>query len=362
MKSYKYLLFALGALLMGCEELEMSRTYPEQEIVAPRLGEIPDISITANNMDQEMDFTWSKADFGVPTQVDYALEASLTTTPSLELITGLTTNSIVLSYELLNQVLFNGLEMESDKATPVYFFVSAKIGSREKIYSAPVPAQITTTKASKAYPMVYVIGSFNAWQDYPQTQQLFDFDGTDTNYSGLIGFGGKASEGFKIRGTQSGWSDESNWGLDSEADAPATEAKSIALISKGSSSNISIYSHDFYSFTFDKSGPALSVNFRFDCLGVIGSATPNGWDADTDLQFDPKSQRFWADIALTDGEIKFRADDSWDLNWGLRAGDNFLSSGGDNIAVSAGEYRLWLDLNNPKEIRYELSAEDYGKE
>lgn len=82
-------------------------------------------------------------------------------------------------------------------------------------------------------------------------------------------------------------------------------------------------------------------------IGIIGSASPNGWDSDVDMTYVPynaetKELGYWEakDITLASGEIKFRANDDWAINWG---GDtNALTQGGDNISVEAGTYDIKL--------------------
>ena len=82
-------------------------------------------------------------------------------------------------------------------------------------------------------------------------------------------------------------------------------------------------------------------------IGIIGSASPNGWDSDVDMTYVPynaetKELGYWEakDITLASGEIKFRANDDWAINWG---GDvNALTQGGGNISVDAGTYDIKL--------------------
>ena len=82
-------------------------------------------------------------------------------------------------------------------------------------------------------------------------------------------------------------------------------------------------------------------------IGIIGSASPNGWDSDVDMTYVPynaetKELGYWEikDVPFTSGEIKFRANDDWAINWG---GDtNALTQGGDNISVEAGKYDIKL--------------------
>jgi len=81
-------------------------------------------------------------------------------------------------------------------------------------------------------------------------------------------------------------------------------------------------------------------------LGIIGDATPGGWDSDTDLM-DNGDGTYSTVLGLTDGGVKFRINDSWDVNWG---GTDFPSGTGvsnspDNIPVTAGIYLITFDFN-----------------
>ena len=99
-----------------------------------------------------------------------------------------------------------------------------------------------------------------------------------------------------------------------------------------------------YVVTFNTS--TFEYNFAplviYATVGIIGNATPGGWDADTDMNQDPTDPSIWkARLILTDGEAKFRADNDWAVNWG--AGDfptGIATDGGANIPVPAGEYKI----------------------
>lgn len=78
----------------------------------------------------------------------------------------------------------------------------------------------------------------------------------------------------------------------------------------------------------------------YETVGIIGDATPGGWDEDTDMVQSADDPNMWSlVITLTDGEAKFRAEDDWVINWGAT---DFPSGvgvmGGDNIPVKAGDY------------------------
>lgn len=97
----------------------------------------------------------------------------------------------------------------------------------------------------------------------------------------------------------------------------------------------------FYKITFNDKSRAYTIDFvKFPTIGIIGSATPGGWDTDTNLN-DNGDGTFSLLISLTDGEAKFRANNSWDTNWG---GSDFPSGiatqNGPNIPVTAGLYKV----------------------
>ena len=103
----------------------------------------------------------------------------------------------------------------------------------------------------------------------------------------------------------------------------------------------------------------LEKKLAFDVLGIVGDAV-GGWSDDIEMNFDTKKQRFYADVELTAGSIKFRADGKWDTSFGSKT-EGLLNSSG-NIKVTAGKYRIYVNLNNSANQTYELNADDYGKE
>jgi len=80
-------------------------------------------------------------------------------------------------------------------------------------------------------------------------------------------------------------------------------------------------------------------------IGVIGDASPGGWDDDTDMTYNA-NENCWEikGIKLNDGNIKFRANDGWDINWGYNAKKSIssldMSGNSSNIPVEAGTYDI----------------------
>lgn len=101
---------------------------------------------------------------------------------------------------------------------------------------------------------------------------------------------------------------------------------------------------------------ALTYTAVATVWGVIGSATAGEWNTDTELSYDPASSTWIGGVHLTAAEFKFRANNSWDYNYGTftkGATDGKLNAGGENIAVTVeADYAMTLDLSNPNAYTY----------
>ena len=103
----------------------------------------------------------------------------------------------------------------------------------------------------------------------------------------------------------------------------------------------------YYDITLDFNNNAYTIESS-NVWGVVGSGY-NDWGgggpdfALTQVQPDV----YYGDIAtLIDGEIKFRPNNDWATDFGDTDADGTLDAGGENIAVTAGLYRVKLDVAN----------------
>lgn len=80
--------------------------------------------------------------------------------------------------------------------------------------------------------------------------------------------------------------------------------------------------------------------------GIIGSATQFGWDNSTAMIYNPTTGKYAISVYLNSGEFKFRLDNSWTTNYGDDGNNLSLEPGGANIAVTAGNYTIVLDVEN----------------
>ena len=335
-----------------------------EDVVAPVLEALDGpISITPTNMGLEkVTFSWTPADYGVATEVNYSIEAEAAGT-KVVIVSGINDTTTVSShinatvtYDALNQILFNDLMLESGLEEEVAFSVSAKVGNSAKVYSNVIKVLCTVTAAEKVYPKVWVIGDYCGWS-HDQSQFLFDFAGDDKVYQGVVDFGEKAANGWKVTGVGK-WDDTCNWGGD-ESIAYEPEAEKTQLINGGGSKDLKHYSKRFYHFSFDKGTLLLTKTIGFDQIGVIGDF--NSWSTDVVMSFNATKQKFYADIEVAqDGGFKFRLDADWAVSYGSKT-PGILDSG-DNIPVTAGNYRVYLNMNNFGEMTYELNEKMFGKD
>lgn len=172
-------------------------------------------------------------------------------------------------------------------------------------------------------PVLYMAGDANGWD---QIDVLNGDDGV--HFTGYMYLN---QNGFKFC-TQPNW-DGTNYGAD--------------FNTTGDAANITMTEPaGYYKVDVDLSAKTYTL-IPITTIGIIGSASPNGWDSDVDMTYVPynaetKELGYWEakDITLASGEIKFRANDDWAINWG---GDiNALTQGGDNISVEAGTYDIKL--------------------
>ena len=121
--------------------------------------------------------------------------------------------------------------------------------------------------------------------------------------------------------------------------------------------NIAIAADGFYLVTFNQKELKVKIE-TYKVYGIVGSATANGWGGpDTKFRPDFGNEGVWYinNISLSAGEVKFRLNDDWGVNYGDDGANGSLEAGGANIAVgAAGVYNVKLDFRNPNAPTYTL--------
>lgn len=178
-----------------------------------------------------------------------------------------------------------------------------------------------TIKELNFAPYIYEIGNNTGWGDVCPLAGL-NYDG---QYKGFAYLDGE----LKYKPHENDWNDD--W------EKASGDAYAGTLTTEGSSDNIDAVAPGFYMMDVD----LVDLTYKhtlIETMGVIGSATPGLWDADTDMTYDNSDGSWNLTIELTDGEIKIRANDGWDINWGGSIEEPTFNAG--NMAVTAGNYSI----------------------
>lgn len=171
-------------------------------------------------------------------------------------------------------------------------------------------------------PILYMAGDANGWN---QIDYLASEDG-----SSFTGFMYLNQNGFKFC-SEPNW-DGTNYGA--------------TFFSKEGDNIIMTEEAGYYKVDVDLSAKTYTLT-PINYIGIVGSASPNGWDTDEKMTYVPyntetKEPGYWEvkDITLTSGVIKFRADGDWAINWG--GTPDVLTQGGADMNVEEGTYDIKL--------------------
>ena len=361
MKKLFYTIIAFaGILAASCSTDEDKLVFDPSSSVAPTLGTLAGTTLSSDGADLTFEFTQPK--YNVDAGVLYALYASdsqdFGKQEKLSATIGGTT--VTVKQSALNSVILN-LGGEPGAEFTVYLRLDSWLATNK---NTPVESSLARSGVLSAtfvpysqlildkdiYDHVWVMGDYSGWS-HDKAQFLYNYSKDGNIFTGVVDFDDKAANGIKFTGAASWDEATGNWGTANPDDA--SEAASVTLLN-GSNDNIMCYGKRFYKFTLDKKALVLTKEWGADKIGVVG--TINNWAApDVEMAFNKDYLRFWVDLEVTgDQEIKFRADEDWVYNWGADA-----KSGGDNIKVGTGKYRVYLDLNKGT---VELNEKMFGKD
>ncbi|WP_319230464.1 RagB/SusD family nutrient uptake outer membrane protein [Draconibacterium orientale] len=196
--------------------------------------------------------------------------------------------------------------------------------------------KLKSANATADYPVIYVPGGYQVAAGYSESDWSPDVAPTlasvnsDDNYEGYVYFA-EAGE-FKFTAGPN-W--DLNWGDDGGDGSLEPNGQNLSVDEAG-----------YYKINVNTVDGTYSI-MKTD-WGIIGSATAGGWDSDQNMEFDADSKTWVAEIDLAAGEIKFRANDGWDLNYGDDGADGILEGGAANIAIAeGGSYKITMKLGTP---------------
>ena len=289
-------------------------------------------------------FTWKSANYGGDVQVNYVVEMDVKgngfKTPKVIGSALPSETQVSVSVESMNGAAL-ALKATPFAAGEFEVRVKASAGATDMLSNV---IGIVVTPYTTENPKLWVPGGYQAASGYgadwtpAAAPQLSASGYGKVDFEGYVYFAG-ASE-YKFTSFPE-WKGEFAAGA-----TPGT----LAL----TGSNLQMTAAGYYKIEVDTE--KLTYKTTATSWGIIGDGTPGGWGASTAMTYN-KTTKVWTVTAdLTQKEMKFRANDAWDINLGDTGANGTLEYGGDNIKVpSAGNYTITLDLSSPRNYKYTLT-------
>jgi hypothetical protein len=223
--------------------------------------------------------------------------------------------------------------LPADKEASLDLRVTATVSDKvPALVSAITTIKVTPFEKYIPFTFLQVPGNYQGWNPADSTTEIFSVKANKV-YEGYVYFSDPATQ-YKYTDGR-GW--DVNYG-DTGADGTLDKNGDNITVTTGAgmyklNANLTTLTHTL-----------LLTNW-----GLIGSATADGWNSDQNMTYNPATGALEITANLVAGEIKFRANDDWAINFGDDGNDKVLEYGGANIAVAAaGNYTVRLFLNRPK--------------
>jgi starch-binding outer membrane protein SusE/F len=285
--------------------------------------------------------SWEAADFTTPTAVAYTIEMAETGNDFVDIIVAGSTNvkNITWSVADLNGAAVGaGLIPFSEGSVDVR--IKASAGGQDQ-YSNVI--NLLITPYSTDLPKIAVPGNHQGWNP-PTAPTLAASAFGETDYEGFVWLDGE----YKFLAPDG--SGNFNWGADDWGDDGSFSG---VLALTGESNCISGTGY----YRVKANTTTLTYSTDATAWGIIGAATPLGWDNSTALTYNPTTKKWEGTVTLSAGEFKFRANNAWTINLGGDPdADGSMNYDGPNLSVAtAGTYNVALDLSNPRKYSYTLN-------
>ncbi len=335
MKNISKLILGLSVILAfsACEKDE------ERAVIDPKAPSMltptdgTTMLLKKEDKDKTIEFKWKVATYGFDASVTYVLEIAKQGTNFASPVGVATVNNKEKADVLIDNFNNQLLGFLSDPETPAALALDLRLKATvndnvEILYSQVIKLTITPFVAPIVYPMLSVPGSHQGWNPADLTTVVYSAK-SDGKYEGYLWFANANTE-FKYTSSFSWAVNYGDNGADGTLEPDGANIKAGAAGCYKLNVNMNNLTHTFVRTSW----------------GLIGSATPGGWNTDQAMTYDVTNKVWRVTAALTVGKIKFRANGGWDINLGDDGANGILEYGGADIDVtSAGNYTVTLNLS-----------------
>lgn len=302
MKNIKYIVFiALLGLIVSCEKDEI-QVIMSSNPIAPEIISMPALTLERNNGEDTLEFIGTNVDPGFNASANYFLEAAAAGSDFADVIqvgTAIKGTSFKITVSDLNGLMLK--KFEADVATPVDF----------RLRSILVVDAGTGAPGTSKDPFEYI--------SEIQTSQVTTYGlprlnllntGMDQKIESALGNG--VYKGFVKIGP--------DMPFNLQNPDTGTEYGGKGGVLEVGGSGIVVDNPGWH--ILDANTNTLTYQTTENFIGLVGDATPNGWDApDQKMDYDAKNDQWYITVDLIVGHIKFRRNDGWAWNMGFVEGD-----------------------------------------
>lgn len=301
--------------------------------------------LTPNN--PALSLAWDGASFGTATEVTYTVQVAANATEFAEPFeVAATPNTyITITSEQLNTAAGTiGLSPGDEGAMDVRIVATVGTTGSEPSYSNTI-TYLVTPYLSYLFKDFYLVGAACApgWSNNNNNPPLWRSPSDKKSYQYVGYFGGGE---FKVLEFLGLW--QPQWGTNGGgalAGNPATQSGDPGAFNNTAGAGYYTFNFNMNSMTYEIIPFDASASTTYASVGIIGDATPGGWDAETPMTQSTFDPHLWyiENIALVNGSAKFRGNNGWGINWG--ANTQYSGTGtqdGPNIPVTGTNYKVWF--------------------
>ncbi|MCH7401890.1 SusE domain-containing protein [Belliella kenyensis] len=210
------------------------------------------------------------------------------------------------------------------------------VGPAVTISVTPYPTQIEL-------PSLRIPGDYQGWNPGNNNTIIYSEESNDV-YEGFVHVLSGTGE-FKFI-TGPAWDEFPDYGLGASANSLVAGGGNISIPAGFGTYKVKANLDDL-TYELEKVGT----------WGIIGDATPGGWNTETPMLFDRDENVLKITLNLVVGKFKFRTEDNtWAQNYGASSEAGIAVFDGSDIDITeAGNYTIILDMKTPWEIRYSFT-------
>jgi hypothetical protein len=333
-----FTLIGLLGLLFSCEE-EGTKVKLNSNPTVPTLVTVPDLMLERVNGTDILEFVGTRVDPGFQSSAIYTLEAGAAGTNFADVTTLISTNdptSMKISVSDLNGILLK--KFPADKVSSIDL----------RLRSVLVVDAGTGAPGTSADPFEYTSETMTknvALYGLPRLDLIGS--GMDQYIQSALGNGSYTSY-VKLSTSNSFTLNDPDAGIDYGANGSALAVDGNAIVPPSNGW-----------FRLDVDTNALTYTLTPYSVGVVGAFSGWGGSPDVVMDYDVAKGYWVTTLDLPTGEMKFRLNSDWGVNWGPGANTDLPATGGPmplpnssgNIVItSAGNYTIQVTTNGSSAV------------